>query len=197
LTLAAVSACTHSPVTTAGNGPVEPDSSAFVVVVKAMLSELARRDAARVPQYRMDPRVITVDPLPLRSDSAVEEVTSATRAAISTAELSARRSALRELGVQPGDAELPGDCAGTMQPYMPQLLHRGCPAAARHVIAVALPRPDPAAALSDGSPSRWRARLLKSYVGPRGFNTEIMDVLLERRENRWRAVGMVIIGYTE
>jgi hypothetical protein len=135
-----------------------------------------------------------VDPAPLVSDSSVEEANASTRARISAGELGDRLSALRALGIEPGDAEIPANCGGTVLPGSE--LHRGCPATIRRVVAEALPRPD-AAIAGAASASRWRVRAIYLYLGPHGYNAEILDVLLERVGVRWRSVGIVTLIFNE
>jgi hypothetical protein len=190
--------CVSKPGRAPEPSSTEAESDAFPAVARAVLNELAARNAERPPAMR-DKRPISIDPVPLRADSTVTEASLSARATITEAELASHLAVLTVLGLAPGDATQPANCGGNLLPYAPMTDHRGCPAVGRNVIAASIPwrASQRAESTLNNAAPQWRSRVVVLSIGPHGFVREIMDVVLERNGPRWRALKVITVAFYE
>jgi len=162
------------------------DTSAFSVVLRAMLA-----DSARMAGLQVDPR-----PIKVGSVMVLEE----TRAPATPAELQARTATLRRLGLTEGDATFPPNCGGVMVPPVPgSRAHIGCPSTGRQVAVMsAADRFVDTAAVRPVVPrDLWAARVILVAMGKAGISAESRDYVLSRRDGRWRFEKMILRGWYE
>ncbi len=141
---------------------------------------------------------IIVDPRPLLHEGGFPLITSEVFAAIPAKILASRATALRSIGIYPGDAAAPQkNCGGTLVPYPPPgepNLKEGCPR--RRVIAVAVSLPYPGSAkLPPGEPydrinlqaaeGYWTVRVASAIVDVGGKTIQYYDVVMRKDGTRW------------
>jgi len=106
-----------------------------------------------------------------------------------------RRGVLRELGVRIGGAKRPVACAGIMNPYSPDDLHRGCPKDEKLVASIGVPRDTTA----PGSAARRLTTTMVAVleIGPYGFSVLYFDYTLEATASGWKVVNRHLGRFVE
>jgi hypothetical protein len=167
----------------------------------ALLSEVVRglRREQLVPTGR-----VIVDPRPLLAGEGSPEISPSVFARVPPAIFQSRATALRSVGVEPGDAAAPlQGCAGAMVPYPPPGEpdpKRNCPSQTLFPIAVSLARAGTAKLrpgnVYDGITSRavegyWAVRVAVGNVGPGGKVVQYYDVVMRKDGATWTYVKAV------
>jgi hypothetical protein len=184
-------ACVWAQGSTARTTDPARDTSAFALVLRTVATDTA---------LDISERPLHVDPRPLRNDRQVWEVSFRDFAPVSGEELEARKRVLVVLGLVADDADLSGNCAGTLSPPVPGVdAYKGCPSRERTVVAVGWPRRGDALAPAHATPdsNRWTVRVLVSSIGPTGYNVQSLDYVLEHARARWTFVGKKTVGWVE
>lgn len=153
---------------------------------------------------------IIVDPRPLLDGGGFPAIIPETFARVPSEILESRATALRRLGVQPGDAAAPQqNCAGATLPAplpgQPDL-KQGCPPNDLIAIAVSLPRAG-TAKVPPGQPydyvnlqaaeGYWTVRVARSLVGPGGNSLQYYDVIMRKDGTKWLYVTRVPLLISE
>lgn len=188
---ASLSACALQP-RPALHG-IEPtrDTSAFVEVLKTILTDTTGELSVR-PMH--------VDPRPLRNDRQVWEVSPTSVAPATHEEIEARKGALSALGIVAEETDIPANCGGTLRAPDPREdPHRGCPLLARIVIAVSRPRRGDESAATGAVPdsSKWTSRVLVTAISSGGVSVQARDYVIERSSAGWTFVRMRVAGWVE
>lgn len=187
---ACVNACAVRPMLASTQRIAPPEDSAIVVaVLRAVAADSTLGVGPNTP--------LVADPRPLRRDGTVVTVDSGTFAPVSSVDIEARRTLLRELGVTAGDATFPRNCAGTMVPRDPVRHHAGCPAIERFVAALGLPRVGDALDDLKPAPQYRTVRVILAGIGPDGISAEIRDYVLRGSGSQWTVVKVKLLGYWE
>lgn len=171
-----VSAGAHAQATKA-----EGDSAVFVAIVRSLAVDSAYQ---RGGGLQVDPRpAVDADQWTAGDTVSSPEVASV------------RRAILAELGVRIGDGKRPKACAGIMNPYSPDALHRGCPTDEKVVASIGVPR-DTAAS---GSPVRHLTTTIVAVleIGPYGFSVLYFDYTLEATASGWKVVNRRLGRFVE
>jgi hypothetical protein len=168
---------------------VARDTATFAAVLRALVSD---------PSYTVRP--IVADPRPLLGDDDVTDVEPSRYAPVTGVELLARRTVMRQLGVEPGDASFPAWCAGLLVPANKSTdpAFAGCPSTGRVVIAMGLPRVGDRTTRVSHADSRWRTvRVIIAGIGPEGISADLRDYVLEGTGSVWKVVKWKRIGFWE
>jgi hypothetical protein len=167
-----------------------PDTSAFALLIRTAAADTSREWWQR----RMH-----VNPRPLRNDREVTDVWPSEFAPAMRAELATRSRTIRALGMIVDETEKPKNCGGTLSPTPRKHERDGCPSGGGVITLVGRPRRGDVLAPADGAPdtTRWTARVLRWSIGASGYNVFSADYVIERRDGRWRLVGIKPVGWVE
>ncbi len=155
VTLALASAClpsTHASQSVP-NGREVLDTPLFAAVAHV------EADSAKLP--------LEIDPRPLEADE-INVPGPGTWAAVAESIVEQRRASLHELGISPGAAKVPNSCPSILSPSDSTSSRRNCPAAAKMIAAVGLPRAH--SAFAPGGLTHYAAvRVPELTIGPEGW----------------------------
>jgi hypothetical protein len=126
--------------------------------------------------------------------------------AFSPDSLVAATASLVKTALRIADTQVQEACSGTMLPYSPQSLHRGCPSSPEILLVSGRPRIVDGQCISGGTNQRGYAigkacasiRAVITSIGPYGFSIAVFDYEFEREgEDRWRLVRRVFTAIVE
>ena len=165
------------------------DTAEFAAVLRALDSDTS---------YTVRP--IVADPRPLLGDDSIMSSEPSSYAPVTGVELLARRTVMRQLGIETGDASFPAWCAGLLVPAKKSSdpAFAGCPSTGRVVVAIAHPRVGDRTRNATDVDPRWRTvRVIIAGIGPEGISAEIRDYVVERTGDAWTVAKWKRIGFWE
>ena len=157
------------------------DSSVFIAIVRSLAVDSGYQRAGGV---QFDPQP------PVHPDESTAGDTASILDLVSS-----RRAVLRKLGVRIGDAKRPNACAGIMNPYSPDELHRGCPKDEKVVASIGVPRDSTASGSTGRQLTTTMVAVLE--IGPYGFSVLYFDYTLEATASGWKVVNRRLGRFVE
>lgn len=156
---------------------------------------------------------LMVDVRPLRPDSALFEIVQEQFAATSRVDLEARKSALRQLGVDPVDATRVGQSEHCQGIFVGRVsgsaarsdVHSDCPTTPTLIAAIALPRPTVPPPHGEVYPldqqatavGYWAVRVIATQLSRNGSAVRHSDYIMRREGSVWRFVKAIGLMWIE